>query len=141
MIYMKINKKQFTIILVICVAILLFLLGYYIDKHSLVKEFNEALDKENSIIVIEQEGCQWCIKFEPVIKEVSEEYNLTYVSLKINTLLNSDYKMVFKKLNVDEFGTPSTFIVSNNIVKDMLEGYVEKDKLIEFLIENNIIEG
>lgn len=95
---------------------------------------------EGQLIIIERTGCSYCEKFMPIAEEVATEKNIPirYIDIaeisedEFNSLMTSN--SYFKKNT--EWGTPTTLLMNGSDVIDSISGYVEKDKLVEFIDDN-----
>lgn len=145
-------KKGQIIVLIIAVIVIIgtFFASSIYDKKR-IKISKEIIDKYNelynndelSIIYIGRTGCGYCEKYDPVIKEVVEEYKLSYYYIDLSKLTKSDRESLYNSGEVfkdENFGTPTTIIASNkNILKSHI-GYMDKDNLIKFLQETKVIK-
>ena len=98
--------------------------------------------QNNHIVYIGSASCGYCTKFQPIIKEVSEEYNLAVYYIDISTLTSADKSKLSTSnsyLKDNEWGTPTTLILLGSEVVDVLSGYVEKEELVSFFSDNNLI--
>ncbi len=100
--------------------------------------------EDKDIIFIGATGCGWCEKYRPVLEEVASENNLTVYYLDIANLNNTSYNDLVNSndwLKSNQWGTPTTLILTSNKTVDVLEGYAEKDKVVEFFKNNGYIAG
>ncbi|MDO5569352.1 MAG: thioredoxin family protein [bacterium] len=98
--------------------------------------------QNNHIVYIGSASCSYCTKFQPIIEEVAEEYNLVVYYIDISTLTSSNKSKLSTSnsyLKDNEWGTPTTLILLGNEVVDVLSGYVEEDELVSFFSDNNLI--
>jgi len=98
---------------------------------------------ENFIIVIERTGCGYCEMYMPIVDEVANE--LTIPVYYIDTAdLTSDELVELENSNNylrrEQWGTPTTLIMSGSSVLADIGGYVEKDTFVDFIEENVILE-
>lgn len=104
----------------------------------------EALvnSKEPQIIYIGSKDCVHCVKFNPIIENASKTNNFKYNYFDIVSLTQTQkYNLakIFGKEN-EGIGTPHTVIAKEGKIIAELSGFVEEDKLLEFLVTNKIIE-
>lgn len=109
---------------------------------DVMKDYIKSFRGEQpTVVFIWSPNCSWCVKFEPIMNEVINEYNLNIISLDIDQFTQTDYALLaltdaqFKKI-----GTPEVAIVSNNKVQAINNGYVEKQALVDFFKSNQIIK-
>lgn len=104
-----------------------------IDLNKLSSIFNSS---NESVIYVGRSGCSPCDDYKTALEELLPKYKLNVY------YINTD------KINLDEFEkvigikperVPTTYIVKNKEIKDTLEGYSNKDQVIEFFQKNEII--
>lgn len=153
---MKMKKSDIALILGAVLIILIGLLAFNSNEEKIVKPVNlegEAGIKEISysdyekqiesdkpfIVMIVNDGCSYCEKFIPVMKEVSEEYKIPVSSINLANLTQEEYSALAKSnvyLKTEQWGTPTTLILKGKRVIDSLGGYTDKEALISFMEEN-----
>lgn len=153
---MKMKKSDIALILGAILIILIGLLAFNSNEEKIVKPVNlegEAGIKEISysdyekqiesdkpfIVMIVNDGCSYCEKFIPVMKEVSEEYKIPVSSINLVNLTQEEYSALAKSnvyLKTEQWGTPTTLILKGKRVVDSLGGYTDKEALISFMEEN-----
>ena len=145
-------KKETIITLIVAVIVLIgtFFLSSIYDKkkekisNEILTKYNELYNSEDlSIIYIGRDGCGFCENYTPIIKEVTKENELTYYYVNLSKLTTKDRDRLYSshELFKDEnFGTPTTIIVSNGKVITYHIGYMEKDDLIKFFKEVKVIK-
>lgn len=107
-------------------------------------EYNyiEALanvSEEEKLVLVSRTTCSWCVKFKPILTEVANEYNIPIIVIEADDE-KTDNKIQKLYLNGFTGGTPTTMLVKGKKVINKLGGYVDKDVLVKFLKDNNIIE-
>lgn len=112
--------------------------------------YSEYEDKMNSeepfLVVVVRDGCGYCEMYEPILKEVAEEYKLPIYYINMTNLNNEEYTALgtsnsyFKK-NQGNWGTPTTLFMKGKEAIKTIPGYVDKDKLVDFVKENFKVEG
>lgn len=103
-------------------------------------EYEAKMEEEKPfLLVLVQDGCGYCDMYKPVVKEVSDEYNipiyyinLTNLSLEDNTALSNSNSYLKK----NKWGTPTTLFMYGDVVVDSLGGYKDKDIFVSFVKEN-----
>lgn len=101
-------------------------------------EASTHVSKENIIIYVGSENCSWCQKFKPIFQEVVSEYNLKVLYIDVSTTSDAEYKKVMSMTGAT--GTPTTVIMNGSKVIDSLNGYNEKDAIINFFKTNGYIK-
>lgn len=95
---------------------------------------------EGQLIIIERTGCAYCEKYMPIAEEVAKEKNIPIRYMDIAEISEDELTSLttsnsyFKKNT--EWGTPTTLLMNGSDVIDSISGYVEKDKLNEFIDKN-----
>lgn len=100
-------------------------------------------NKEAFLVVIVQDGCSHCANFKPVVEEVANEYKLPCYYLNLTNLTQEESAALGESnsyLRNNQWGTPTTLFMYGNDVVDSISGYVEKDKFVEFVTENFVVE-
>lgn len=145
-------KKEQIVILIIAIIVMIgsfFASGIYDKKKikiskGIVDKYNELYNSEElSIIYIGRTGCSFCEKYNPVIKEVTEENKLSYYYVDLSKLTKKDKDNIYNSGEVfkdENFGTPTTIIASKGEIVKSHIGYMEKDDLIKFLQETKVIK-
>lgn len=100
-------------------------------------EYQTKVDNgENFIVVIEQTGCGYCEMYAPVVKEVAEEYNIPVYDINIAEISDEDKASLEESnsyLKRNNWGTPTTLLMSGDRVVGSLGGAVEKDGFVDFI--------
>lgn len=141
------EKSKLIIVLSVIAAIILLVVGTYIademKSKKVYEQFEEVYNKnENTLVYIGKTTCGYCNLLTPSLNDMKERYNFEYLSIDVNTI-NSKYltkilNMVDVK-SINDLGTPYLAIVSNGKMVDKQPGYVDYDKLFEFLQKNSVI--
>ena len=112
----------------------------YID-YSGYKKVLKA--KENTILVIGQTSCSYCMKAKPILNQVADDNNITVNYLNI-TNLSDEEKTKFNDsldyLKDNEWGTPLTLIINDGKVIDSANGLLDYDGYTELFKKNKIIK-
>ena len=97
---------------------------------------------KTSVIILGRAGCEYCSIAEPILKNISYEYEVDFYYLSIDTFSGDDST---KFLESDEYfkekggvNTPTVLIVNKGIV-DMNVGLDDTEGYENFFKENNII--
>jgi thiol-disulfide isomerase/thioredoxin len=111
----------------------------FIDYAKFEDLFNS---NETSIIVVGKAGCGYCSMYKPVINGIAKDNGIKINYIDYLAITYDERTTLFSSLNVDleEFGTPTTFIVKGKEVIDSLVGYTEEDETIKFYKENGILK-
>lgn len=103
----------------------------------------EKIDSnEPFLVVIVKDGCGYCEMYEPILKEVADEYNLPINYINLTNLSEGDYNDLAQSnayLKKNQWGTPTTLFMLGDSVIDSIGGYVDKDKFVDFVKENFVV--
>ncbi len=108
-----------------------------------VDKYLELLnDNKASVVVIGRTGCEYCSIAEPILKNISYEYEVDFYYLAVDTFSGDDGT---KFLNSDEYfkekggvSTPTVLILKKGVV-DMNVGLDDTEGYENFFKKNNII--
>ena len=100
----------------------------------------EKIDSnEPFLVVIVKDGCGYCEMYEPILKEVADEYNLPINYINLTNLSEEEYNNLAQSnayLKKNQWGTPTTLFMVGDKVIDSIGQYVEKDDFVSFVKEN-----
>ena len=103
----------------------------------------EQIDSnEPFLVVIVKDGCGYCEMYEPILKEVADEYNLPINYINLTNLSEEEYNDLAQSnayLKKNQWGTPTTLFMLGDSVIDSIGGYVDKDKFVDFVKENFVV--
>ena len=103
----------------------------------------EKIDSnEPFLVVIVKDGCGYCEMYEPILKEVADEYNLPINYINLTNLSEEEYNDLAQSnayLKKNQWGTPTTLFMLGVSVIDSIGGYVDKDKFVDFVKENFVV--
>lgn len=103
----------------------------------------EKIDSnEPFLVVIVKDGCGYCEMYEPILKEVADEYNLPINYINLTNLSEEEYNDLAQSnayLKKNQWGTPTTLFMLGDSVIDSIGGYVDKDKFVDFVKENFVV--
>jgi len=139
------NKKVLIVIGVIVAFIALILFAGYQgnrEKQKIVDSFYEAFDSKSSkIVYLGRPGCGACASFRPVLEEVVEEYDLSYLDINTDNITTSQLRTIVEELGLDwdDFGTPTLAVVKSGKVIKSQVGAMDEDGLVSFFKDSNII--
>lgn len=97
---------------------------------------------EPFLVVIVKDGCGYCEMYEPILKEVADEYNLPINYINLTNLSEEEYNNLAQSnayLKKNQWGTPTTLFMLGDSVIDSIGGYVDKDKFVDFVKENFVV--
>jgi len=106
------------------------------DYLSIVKE------KGYQFIFIGSSSCGYCTNFKPEIKAALQEYNANIYYLDVSKLSNVELQQLYssdKYFTENEWGTPLNLLFKDGKRINVLNGYVPKDELVNFLKKNKVI--
>lgn len=102
-----------------------------------------TIKKENkrSIIYIYKEGCEYCEKETPLLKEIGKKYNLKIYQLNFSLLSMKDQKILMES---DEYlkkgySVPLIMLTKNDKGIAFLKGFHEIKDIITFFEEQDIL--
>ena len=114
--------------------------GFYEITYS---NYLEKIDSnEPFLVVIVKDGCGYCEMYEPILKEVADEYNLPINYINLTNLSEEEYNNLAQSnayLKKNQWGTPTTLFMLGDSVIDSIGGYVDKDKFVDFVKENFVV--
>ena len=103
----------------------------------------EKIDSnEPFLVVIVKDSCGYCEMYEPILKEVADEYNLPINYINLTNLSEEEYNDLAQSnayLKKNQWGTPTTLFMLGDSVIDSIGGYVDKDKFVDFVKENFVV--
>ena len=73
------------------------------------------------------EHCPWCLRYAPILSEVSEEYNGRIKFVKLNVLANPNDKKIAFQYGV--MSTPTLILFCGGKPVEQVVGYMDKEKL------------
>ena len=103
---------------------------------------NDSLAEEYTLAVIAQTTCDYCEMYKPVVESVQSKYeDLNIYWFHTDELSNSDYSTLSGTYDIsDTFrGTPYTMLTYHGVLIDHISGYVDEETLIQFLVDNGVI--
>ena len=98
-------------------------------------------NKENFLVVIERTGCSYCEMYMPILENATQELSIPVYYIDTAELTEEEYnelETTNSYLKRNNWGTPTTLLMSGNIVVDSISGYVEQEEFIEQIIDKNI---
>ena len=145
---MKKNKKL-TIISVIAFIFLFSLLVFLLNNQNNVEEadVNKWLKKAKTgtpiVTVIGSSTCSHCQEYKPVISSLSNKYKFKLFFFEVDTLSEEDKDILYNTYDLEDFDghIPYTFILKDNKFVTSQTGYANRDSVVDFLKENEIIEN
>lgn len=95
----------------------------------------------NKILVFGKKDCSYCAEYVPIINELTKSLKLEYEY--IHTEYLSDTKLVrllnMAKVNIEDFGTPTTVVLKDGLPVSSHIGYMEKEEILNFLKEAKVV--
>jgi len=111
-----------------------------VETSKIVLEFNEKFSSENpKIIYLASSKDGYSTLQTPIIDSVIDDYNLDALVVKVESLTNEEYSSIFDNLEVSNT-TCNILVVKENKVLDATEGFVQGKDLVNFLINNKVLE-
>ncbi len=110
-----------------------------------IDAFEAAVNSsEKELIYIGSESCPWCEQYHPVIEELSQAEEFSYLYLEVDGLSaeeNQQFQnIIFSLREDDRLGFPLTILVHDGELVAELSGYSESDELKNFLVDNNFLD-
>ena len=149
----KIWDKYKVIIIVIILLGMFVGLSFLLETDSVKNEtnssgpsvsewVNDSLEEKFTIAVIAQTTCSFCEMYKPVVESVENKYeDLNVYWFHTDELSNADYSTLSGTYDIsDTFkGTPYTMLTYHGVLVDYISGYVDEETLIQFLVDNGVI--
>ena len=158
----KLTSKQKDIVLVL-LAVVLLVVAFVVTGNKAPKvnielpvalegeagfneiTYSEYVEKMNEkkpfLVIIIKDGCVYCEAYTPIVKEVAEEYNLPIYYINLTNITEEEYTALSKSnsyLKSQQWGTPTTLLMSGNTVVGSISGYVDKDTFVKDMIDKYI---
>lgn len=102
---------------------------------SFYKYFNS---NEAKVIYYASKTCYYCSLQTPIIEKIARDYNIDYLKIEVSELKMEDRQKIISELKING-ATPTTIIVQNGQVIATQIGYVEGNRMVEFLKSGNIL--
>lgn len=150
-------KKHLVDIILIVAAVVVVIIGIFAaskgdssskDEGYLVElNYDQYVDMQNSgekfAFIVESATCVHCQNFMPVAKKVANENEVYVYYIDLNNLSEEEYTNFttsnsFFEEN-EEWGTPTTLVLTGRDVSDSLVGETTEDAFIEFLTNNELM--
>ena len=112
------------------------------SEPSVSEWVNDSLEEKFTIAVIAQTTCSFCEMYKPVVESVENKYeDLNVYWFHTDQLSNADYSTLSGTYDIsDTFkGTPYTMLTYHGVLVDYISGYVDEETLIQFLVDNGVI--
>ena len=102
-------------------------------------EYYQESDK--TLVLIGRTGCQYCQIAEPIIRNLSYQYDLTIYYLNLDNFKEEDKSKLLNSNEVfqSNFGTPLFLLVGNNSIIDKVDGLTDKAHYKTFFKMNELI--
>ena len=108
-----------------------------------LEEYEKLLDgKENSVVVVGQSTCAYCIQSKIILNKIAEEKDVEINYLNISYLTEeegAEFEGSLDYFEEEQWGTPLMLIVRDGKLIDIIEQLVTEDEYIEFLEENEVL--
>lgn len=93
---------------------------------------------KKSILILIRTGCSYCEKYEPILKEALDYYNIKAYKINISNIDDLDALKLYDYINFT--GTPTTYIIEKGNVTHTITGSTDLDTtkaFIEYFYLNN----
>ena len=100
-------------------------------------------NNEKFIIIIERTGCSYCEMYLPIVEDAAKELAIPVYYIDTAELSQDEFNSLSESnsyLKRNQWGTPTTLLLSGKVVLDSIGGYVEKEEFTDFINENVILE-
>ena len=111
------------------------------------KDYMKLIEKdEPQVFVLATSVCEYCLAEQSVLMQVAKETGAKINYVYLDNIFDSEeeYNNFMNSLSWfntnNNWGTPTTLIVKNKVVKNYLSGYRAMDEIIEFYTENGVIK-
>ncbi len=146
------KKRKFQIIILIsCVILLVFVLFAILnfskvlksESKNLMEKFDEYFSSKELKIVyyyssVDTDDNKAIYELEYLLN-LKKEYDIDYLDIDKSKLNNKNINKIENSLGIE--GTyPTTVVVKNSQVVAVQEGFIESHKLVNFLIEANVLD-
>lgn len=136
-------KKLVSYLVVLVISLFTFVgVSNALETSDLVTQSSGAVVPDGkALIYIGRDGCQWCQRFVPGLKNLSKWYNFEYKYVNTDTITEEEYNEWLKIFGIDpaDFGTPTFGVFENKKLVAKNGGWMPEDELFNFLQENGII--
>lgn len=141
------QKKKSIIIVSILSVILLALISLLVieklpkqEAIRTVENFDKYFNsKETKVIYYASSNCGYCSLETPILKSISQDYNVDYLYIDSIKLTSEQRKAVLEKLDI-EGSTPTTVVVRNGKILNTQVGYLEGTEYVEFFKESGVLD-
>lgn len=102
--------------------------------------FKEIRDSDKvSVIYVGRPTCPFCLQYEPILHNVTEDTGLDIFYVNIDEWDSNDMNNILRPIMNNFTGVPRTFIMyeGNEVVYRV--GVMQENELLRFLQDNNII--
>lgn len=110
-----------------------------------IEDFIVAIEEdETNLLYVARPTCSYCIKFSPTLSSIANTYSVDVNYLNTDSLVDDEFDTFYGSLDYfteEEWGTPLLLVTKNGEVIDSLMGNQEEQTVIDFLNDNNLIEG
>ena len=100
-------------------------------------------NNDNFIIIIERTGCSYCEMYMPIVESVANSLAVPVYYIDTADLSQDEFNKLGESntyLKRNQWGTPTTLLMSGSSVLNSIGGYVEEDEFTSFINDNIILE-
>lgn len=110
------------------------------DSNEIIDEFYKYFNsKKVKVIFYARSSCGYCKLEQPIMDQISEDYNLDYLHIDSDKLTTKDREKILKELNIEQ-ATPTTVVVKDGKVLGKQVGYVDGGEMVEFLKDYKVLD-
>ena len=110
-----------------------------IDINAYIEYLN---GEDKKIVLVARPTCHYCQLAEPIIKKAAYDYDIEINYLNTDNFSEEDGQTFMNSNeNFSEgFGTPMLLVVSNNEIKDVVDGLTDYAHYVKFFKENKFVK-
>lgn len=144
------KKKKTPLIIAIVGIVLFILLGVMIRNNNgsnvekTVSDWTKDVTLGKKVLtVMGLTTCSHCQEYKPVITSLAKKYGINFYFFETDTLTKEELEVLSNTYDLVDFKSqvPFTFIVNNNAYVTGKTGYSDRDDILEFLKENDLIKN
>lgn len=110
-------------------------------KKSPLSTLKMAEEKENFVLITVRTDCDTCKEYKEILTEVAKEYGVTfyYIECIESYLEDDDMNNLINNYLYHLETIPTTFLLKDGKSQDSWEGLIEKEELVNWLLDYGYI--